>query len=240
MKFFSRWPEFFCLLLASFIANWVAAEGLQVSPVTLTLQGTEKATGILLSNRGVNVIHAQVRVYHWSQSNNADDLTPTQKLVASPPIITLPAGEEQLIRIIRTGPVPDSVEDAYRLSIDELPEHVPHRTGLQFVLHYSVPVFIRPVTLTAPASSVKLQLALRRVDGKVFLEGRNEDGIHAQLSALTYINPNDERKEISSGLVGYVLPGATMRWLLFNSDRDVTHGGKIEVMINGEKTLQDL
>ena len=45
----------------------VAASGLQVSPVSLTLPPTQAADGLWLSNTGDNVVNAQVRVFRWTQ-----------------------------------------------------------------------------------------------------------------------------------------------------------------------------
>lgn len=67
--------------LAFALAHAVAsASGLQVSPVTLTLQATQNADGLWLSNTGDSVVHAQVRVYQWSQENGAEKLTPSREL----------------------------------------------------------------------------------------------------------------------------------------------------------------
>lgn len=109
------------LLLSSSVAM---ASGLQVSPISLSLQAKENASGLTLSNTGDNVVHAQVRVYHWSQDEKGDQLTASRGLLASPPMLELQPGEQQLIRVIRASAPPSgagAVEDAYRLSIDEIP-----------------------------------------------------------------------------------------------------------------------
>lgn len=229
---------FACLLGATFWGNHAAASGLQVSPVTLILPGNQTATGLWLSNEGDNVVNAQVRVYHWSQSNYGDNLTASQSLVASPPMLALDPGSRQLIRIIRVGVTSNSVEDAFRLAIDELPPPITQKNKLQFVLHYSVPVFIQPLSM--PTGSVKLQWGLVHEGNKAFLQVSNLGNSHAQLSAATYITANGARKNITAGLLGYVLPGSTMRWILPVSYDNYTHGSKIEVTINGEKTQQNL
>src|SRR5690625_4670723 len=100
------------------------ASGLQVSPVSLTLQADQNAQGLWLSNTGSSVVHAQVRVYHWTQNGGAKQLTPSRALVVSPPMLAIQPGQKQLIRVIRVGAPPsgpNAVEDAYRLAIDELP-----------------------------------------------------------------------------------------------------------------------
>lgn len=238
LKLLVRQFVFACLLGTTVWGTEAAASGLQVSPVTLTLSGNENAGGLWLSNEGDNVVNAQVRIYRWSQNNYGDSLAPSQGLVASPPMLALAPGEKQLIRIIRTSASSATQEDSYRLSIDELPPATLQKNKLQFVLHYSVPVFLQAASM--PPSTVKLQWALVHVGNNSFMEVHNQGNSHAQLSAATYINTQGVRKTMTPGLLGYVLPGATMRWVLPVSGDNSTHGSKIEVTINGEKTLQNL
>jgi len=108
-----RWR--YALLVAMAASGWAMASGLQVAPVTLSLQPSQNADGLWLSNTGDNVIHAQVRVYHWAQDANGDQLTLSQGLVISPPILQLAVGEQQLVRVIRLGAPPNgsgAVEDS--------------------------------------------------------------------------------------------------------------------------------
>ena len=227
-----------CLLGIAMNVNVAAASGLQIAPVTLTLQATQNAEGIWLSNAGDSVLNAQVRVFRWSQSAYGDRLSPSQGLVISPPMLALAPGERQLIRVIRTGPSSLNTEDAYRLSIDELPPAKLAKNKLQFILHYSVPVFIQPATQTE--SVAKLQWKVQQQDGKKFLEVSNQGNAHAQLSAATFITHQGAKKVITPGLLGYVLPGSTMRWILSPSASDKHDGGKVEVTVNGQKTVQEL
>lgn len=106
------------------------------------------------------------------------------------------------------------------------------------MLHYSVPVFIQPTS--AAQTQAKLQWKLQQLDGKKFIEVSNQGNGHAQLSAATFISPDGTKKVITPGLLGYVLPGSTMRWIVSPSASNNHYGGKIEVTINGQKTVQDL
>lgn len=217
-----------------------SASGLQVAPTTLSLKASQNADGLWLINTGDNVVHAQVRVYHWTQNDQGDQLVDSRGLVISPPMLQLAAGDRQLIRVIRTGAPPNgagAVEDAYRLAIDELPIDVQGKQGLQFVLHYSVPIFIEPAGTTAPP---QLQWNLLRRGEQVMLRVSNHGGSHAQLAALSYIDTSGHRTDINPGLLGYVLPGATMQWMLKPPAAVFSAGGILEAMINGEKAAQDL
>jgi fimbrial chaperone protein len=57
------------LAMASSFAH---ASGLQVSPVSLSLQPTQNADGLWLSNSGDALVRAQVRVYHWTQEGGEE------------------------------------------------------------------------------------------------------------------------------------------------------------------------
>ncbi|MBB6248048.1 fimbria/pilus periplasmic chaperone [Rhodanobacter sp. A1T4] len=217
------------------------ASGLQVAPVTLSLQPSQNADGLWLSNTGDNVIHAQVRVYHWAQDANGDQLSLSQGLVISPPILQLAVGEQQLVRVIRLGAPPNgpgAVEDAYRVAIDELPVDMHGKKGLQFVLHYTLPVFVEPAG--AAAAPPILHWSLQQDGDHAVLQVGNTGGSHAQLASLSFINSAGQRSEITPGLLGYVLPGATMRWVLKPPVAVFASGGTLEASINGEKATQKL
>ncbi|MBU4680890.1 molecular chaperone [Cedecea davisae] len=238
LKFGGRRCACVCLILGLVAGGNALAGGLQISPVNLMLHATQNADGIWLSNEGDAPLNAQVRVFSWQQSSYADKLSASQGLVISPPIVTLPAGQRQLIRVIRTGPATNQVEQAFRLFIDELPPPKLQRNKIQFVMRYSVPVFLQPVGQAE--ASAKLNWKLINIDGKAFVEVSNQGNSHAQLSAMTFIQPNGVRKVITSGLLGYVLPDSSMRWIISSSANDAYHSGKVEVTINGQKTEQNL
>lgn len=193
-----------------------------------------------MSNTGDNEVHAQVRVYHWTQQGGEDKLVPSRGLVISPPMVQIAPGERQLIRTIRLNAPPSgpgAVEDAYRIVIDELPVDSPTTSKLRFVLRYSVPVFVAPAGSTAPPP--ELGWALVRDGDKVALEVTNAGGSHAQLAALSFVNASGLRTELTAGLLGYVLPGAKMRWALKPPAEVFGSGGVLETMINGQTVHQE-
>lgn len=232
------------VISASLLTSGLAvAVGLQVSPISLSLQAQERASGLTLSNTGDATINAQVRVYQWSQDEAGDQLAPSRGLLASPPMIKLQAGEKQLIRIIRAKAPPNgtnAVEAAYRVKVDELPiKSAMQKTGLQFALSYSLPVFVQPVG----ESDTRPQLQWsthRQPDGKtVKLRVSNHGNGHAQLAGLSF-DTAGTTTEITPGLLGYVLPGATMNWTLKIPSSALTPGGKFKVMMNGTQTTPNV
>jgi len=236
-------PSLRTALLASLAAasSWSAATGLQVSPTSLSLKATQNADGLWLSNTGDIAIHAQVRVYRWTQDASGDQRTPSQGLVISPPMLEIPANGQQLIRVIRVGAPPSgegAIENAYRLAIDELPVDAPNTPGLHFVVHYSVPVFVEPVGATSVVP--QLQWTLQRTGERAVLVVNNHGNGHAQVADVSFVDAAGRRTMIDPGLLGYVLPGSTMRWALKPSAAVFTKGGTLEVLINGQKTTQNL
>ena len=230
-------------LLASFLltSGWAVASGLQVSPVSLTLAPTQSAEGLWLSNTGENAVSAQVRIYRWTQEGNEDKRVPTRGLVISPPMLQLAVGDRQLVRAVRLGAPPSgpgAAQEAYRMIIDELPVDTAGKKGLQFVLRYSVPVFVEPAG--AAAAPAQLSWAIRRDGDKALLEVANRGGTHAQLANLNFIDMAGVRTEITPGLLGYVLPGAQMRWALKPLPKVFSGGGTLETMINGQTVQQTI
>jgi fimbrial chaperone protein len=221
--------------LASLMAN---ASGLQVAPTSLTLPPAQSADGLWLSNTGEGVVHAQVRVFRWTQDQNGDQLTPSREVLVSPPMIELAAGDRQLIRVIRTGAPPADAEASYRVVIDELPVAAGPDKGVQFVLRYSVPVFMAP---SGGAPTTQLAWKLVREGNLAMLEVNNAGGLHAQLADLKFTNTQGKSTDVHPGLLGYVLPGARMRWQLKTPPAAFgSGGGSMDALINGSATQQTL
>ena len=215
------------------------ASGLQVSPVTVTLTARETADGLTLSNVGDYTVHAQVRVYHWRQGPDGDMLDPSTGLVISPPMVVLEPGGQQLVRVIRTKPAPaeGQAEDAYRIVIDELPVARDESEGIDFILRYSLPVFIQPAG-TEPTPS--LTWSLIEADGKIGIGVANAGLKHAQIADVSIRWPDGSQTVLAPGLLGYALPGATRTWGTAEPWPATAPAGRLEVRINGQETQQEL
>lgn len=219
-------------LLAGVLA-WAApaaqAAGLQVSPVSLFLPASQQAAVVTLTNTGGEAMTAQVRVFRWTQDEQGQDVyAPDHGVVASPPMLRLAPGAEQQLRLIRTGP-PAAEEAAYRVVIDELPppQHTP-RPGLNFVLRYSLPLFLNQ----SENPPTQLHWQWRAVGGKTELSARNHGTAYAQLGriALTAAD-GKEIRPLVDGLAGYVLPGRTWRRVFDVAPAEVRQGS-LSVQVN--------
>lgn len=198
--------------LAYALAGPAAAASLQISPVMINLRATQAATGISLQNDGDVAIYGQVRVFLWEQKGGDDVLTPTDELIASPPVMQIAPKSTQTIRLVRRSGVTDTgPERQYRVLIDEVPTTAEAREGVAIKLQYSVPVFI---AATAPNVAPQLAWQFFKRDGAWYLRVTNSGSLHAQIGATTLTTPDGKQYDLSKGLLGYALAGRQREWRL--------------------------
>lgn len=227
-----RWPASLAALLClSLSAPTLArAASLQVAPTMLELLPGQEAEALWISNSGTEPVQVQVRLFRWTQSGGADDLQPTQALLVSPPMQELAAGQRQLIRVMRAGAETPDTQQSYRIIVDEVPAFDPDRTGMQFVLRYSIPVFLQP---EGPAPQPRLLAqVIGDDDGMAWIQVSNHGDGYAQLADLAHGAP-ERPLVVRAGLVGYVLPGQTMQWSLEHPPTRFLESG-FSARINGE------
>ncbi len=213
------------------------AASLQVAPTSLQLTPRQNADALWLTNSGTAPVQVQVRVYEWRQDAGQDQLLPTTDLQVSPPMQSLAAGQQQLIRVVRSEPATPASQRAYRVVVDELPTVDPRRTGMQFVLRYSMPVFVQPDAGTGLDYALQARLT-RLDDGRPALEVHNSGNSYAQLADLG-LGPTNRPQIIHPGLLGYVLGGQTMRWPLDIPAARLA-GATFSAKINGESAQTPL
>lgn len=209
-----RLKELHICLLAAFLVLFVAAGSgaatLRVAPTVLDLVAPDSASVLQLRNEASRPLHVQIRVFRWRQGRNGETLVPTEAVVASPPATRLEPGMNYTIRVVRTLKVPVRGEESYRVIVDELPDPARRRAGtVNLVVRHSIPVFFRAPD-AAPAS---ISWSLARADGQLHLVARNVGGSRLRLSDALL---TDRGRPVAhaKGLLGYVLPGAVMRWPL--------------------------
>jgi len=188
------------------------AANLQISPVMIVLRAGQGATGITMQNLGESPVYGQVRVYLWEQKDGDDLLTPTQEVVASPPILQIGPKSSQIIRLVRRSQQLPSSELCYRILIDEIPpEGASAAAGVDIRLRYSVPMFVLPADERAAPS---LAWNVFKKDGNWMLRVKNSGNQRAQIGALELRNAAGGHFVIAPGLFGYVLAGREREWRL--------------------------
>ncbi|HGM6068116.1 TPA: molecular chaperone [Stenotrophomonas maltophilia] len=197
---------------------------------SLQLEARQRAGELWLTNSGTSPVKLQVRVFRWVQQNGQEQLLPTDELVATPPMQELAAGQQQLVRVMRPTREPPPAQQYYRLIVDEVPDLSTRTDGMQFVLRYSIPVFVQPASGKLAA---RLQARLVRLDdGRDGVEVSNSGDSYAQIADLA-LGSAKRPRIVHPGLLGYVLPGQVMRWPLERTaiDRD---NDQITAKLNGE------
>ncbi|ETF04367.1 pilus assembly protein PapD [Advenella kashmirensis W13003] len=220
------------ILLTLMTGAGAHAAGLQVTPIVLNIQQTQKSDGLWLTNTSSQPMDVQVRVFEWLQQNETDVLNPTPEFVASPPLVKIPSGQKQFVRLVRVGQKPATGERAYRIVVDELPLERATTKGLTFALRYSIPVFIQGSVATATPS---LAWELRRgVGGDVLLAVTNSGPTRAKLSAVKFVSKNGRSVMINKGLFGYALANSSRQWTISKNAKVFAAGGHFEITMNGK------
>ena len=218
-----------CIAFCFLGSSGVHAASLRVAPTNLTLLAPESVATLNLRNEDTRPINVQIRVLRWSQVDGTERLEPTTDVVASPPLTTLGAHGDYLVRVVRMSKAPVVGEESYRLLVDELPDPARRRPGaVNFVLRYSIPVFFASPDTSPPQVSWTLQ-----PNGKAaVLIATNIGGRHLRIADLK-INDAGRTLTARTGLVGYVLGGATMSWLLPHSGSSIS-GHSVALSAEGD------
>lgn len=234
-----------------------AAASILVWPIDPVIEHDEAGTAIWLENNGPSASRIQIRALRWNQVKGLDELVPQENIVVSPPAAEILPGQRQLLRLIRTVTVQDGRQEAYRILIDEIPGQAGPSTaagsderppaseqvaGLAFQLRYSVPLFVsgkgawtREDTRKHPDSKAAAQPLLtytvQAKQGQHWLVLRNTGPVHARLSHVSFLVGGREVWTVP-GLLGYVLPGAEMR---FEVPGAVQAGGTLKAIVNADR-----
>ncbi len=214
----------FILLLAVAAASPAFAGSLSVSPIRVDLSNAQKSVALTVRNDGDQPSVVQAQLVAWSQDNNEDKLDPTNDLIASPPVFTIPAGGSQIVRVALRRAADGGVERSYRAIITEVPGKAQAGfSGAQFALKISLPVFVEAASAkTEP----KLAWTAKKLpSGELALTTTNTGTAHIQIITVELQN-EQSAVDATHGAMWYVLPGRSRTVNLkplagrtFNGDR---------------------
>ena len=186
----------------------LASGQLQVRPTLAELRPGTTASRLTLANPGDRPLAVQVRVYAWQQVDGEDRLSETDRVLVTPPIATLPAGGEQVLRVVRTGPAPQGTDATYRVVVDQIPEAA-QNNAVSLRMRLVLPLFDR----AAGALPAQLTCQIQGTAGAK-LRCDNTGGRAAQLGASILSDTTGHNLPLTEGLFGYVLPGRYRLWAL--------------------------
>jgi fimbrial chaperone protein len=198
-------------------AGW--AGSFEVNPIRVDLSAAARSAAVTVRNSGTESVVVQVSVQAWSQEDGKDVLSPTSEVLISPPIATIPANQEQVIRVgLRRAPDAQH-ELSYRLFLQEVPPPPqPGFQGLQVALRIGLPIFVQP--RSGPAKATLVWDAQLRNPGSVSLKLQNRGTGHIQISDVAMYLPNGKEPIAAHSSLAYVLPGQSREWEL-----KLTHPG---------------
>src|SRR5215471_15353685 len=197
--------------LLLFLARGSWAASLDVSPVRIDLAPATRSAELRLTNTSSEALSVQVDAREWSQDFDGDEqLVDTRALLAVPPIVTIPPGERQIVRIGHLGAPAEHVERSFRLLVTELSGARAANDGpaLSMRIRLSIPVFVAPSSGKAtPAIDVEDVVATE--DG-ARLTLHNTGNAHAKIDRIE-VRRDGEWDPLPSELftsVRYLLPDA--------------------------------
>lgn len=227
-------------LLITLHAEIVAAGSFQVNPIRVDMSAGVTTAALTIRNDGDEPVVVQLSVLAWSQETGADAYGATSEALVTPPIATIAAGAQQIVRVgLRRAPDPRR-ELAYRLFLQEVPPPPkPEFNGLQVALRVSLPVFVAPL---APASRQLDWSARIEADEAIRLTARNTGNTHVRISDFELRLANEEVQVAHEALLAYVLASQSREWLLRSQPgriktakelrvKAITDAGDIEAVI---------
>lgn len=183
-----------------------ANRGLSVVPVSFEMTPGQMTAILNIQNNTDRDADFQVRTFAWGQPGGVDQLTPTDTLIASPPLGHIPIGGDQVVRLVLRRPA-EGGEAAYRILLDQLPP--PPRPGeVGLALRLSIPVFAQPKNRVTPRISWSVQS-----DGDAhYLVAVNRGDRHDTIRDMVLRSADGRPVTLEANVSPYVLPGATRRW----------------------------
>ena len=192
------------------------AASLSVSPIRVEVLQPATSGNVTLRNESGRPLVGQVRVFEWALRDGKDHFTPTDQVIASPPIVQLAPGSDGLVRLLRLTGAPVDGEKAYRLVIDEVPNANRVRNmGVNLAVRYALPLFF----VNPDASQSKLVWTIENRGGRKVLVSANSGDRSVRISDLAIGGV-----KIAPGLAGYVL-GRSER--VFELPRNAPNAGAI-------------
>jgi fimbrial chaperone protein len=230
------WPNHKAILAAGvlglFCINFAPATyagAFSVTPVQIFMAPNDRATAITVTNEGDEEIMLQADIYAWKQNpDGKDDLTLSEDLFLSPPIIKLAPMSHQVVRLaLLNAPVQDR-QRTFRMIVREIPEaRFPKKDlHLQIAFAFSIPVFITP-----SGAKAKLNCTVERVAAdtvKAICENTGNAFSHPTAFLLTSITAD---KIVSQDSGGYILPEIKRSFDLKRTEGNIP-AGKAKLVVS--------
>jgi fimbrial chaperone protein len=187
-----------------------AGAAFQISPVLLEVPAGGAVSSVNINNQDAKPASVQIRLFRWSQADGEETLTPTEDVVASPPIATIEPRGSLNVRVIRVAKSEVSAEESYRLVVDQLPgAESAGKSVVAILVRQVLPVFFEPAERGAP----EVAWTVVRTDRGYALRAQNTGGRRLRIAKLT-LSGSGAPIAMGGGLLGYALANGQMSWTL--------------------------
>ena len=193
-------------------ADEAAASALSVAPIRLELSSATRTAVLTVRNQEDTQVVVQARPAAWSQAQGEDQLGDTHDLLITPPIFTVPAKSQQVLRVALLREPEPSRELDYRLVLSEVPPTAaPETTGLRVALRITLPVFVAAQARAAADLAWSHRFL---ADGTLEIAAQNHGSAHLQILDFDVQSAGSAAEGLHTDTPHYLLPGTLARWQL--------------------------
>ncbi|EIK63634.1 fimbrial biogenesis chaperone [Pseudomonas lactis] len=179
-----------CVALAALWPLPQAFAGIMLNGTRIILNADERGTSMIVSN----VTRSDYAVQTWvnDATDSKDRLSP---FIAMPALFKLQAGEEQVVRIIKTpGQLPENRESVFYFNAQEIPMLSEKQdNALKVAVRTRVKLFYRPAKLPGSAQQSPTQLSWKLLEqpGGAVLRVINPSAYHITFIGIRVMDGND-------------------------------------------------
>jgi fimbrial chaperone protein len=195
-------------LASLFLVGAAHAGNISVFPVRAFLDSAKANEVFTVRNNGSEPVTVQASLLKWSQADGKEVLEPTRDVLVAPAVITIPAGEAQIVRVANRKAPDATQETSYRLLVQEVPRQEAAKPGqLNVLLNLSIPLFVSPTSGPPKPNLQSNGVAIANAGGKSEMQVRlsNLGSGHIQVLGVQ-INDGTDRLGALNGMF-YILPG---------------------------------
>jgi fimbrial chaperone protein len=189
------------------------AGAFQIDPVRVELAPDQLSAALILRNDDKETSIIRIEARAWTQKNGEDVFEPTKQILVTPPIATIAAGAEQVVRVALRRPLDPEQELTYRIFLQEVPPPPqPGFNGLQVALRISIPVFAVSGSSAIPKPSWKIRYQAQ--EHAFLIRATNEGNAHLQVQDFKLIKPGTNTVLALQSISSYLLGGQSREWTI--------------------------
>lgn len=178
--------------------------GMMISPLRVEMPASETVSAVSVHNPGDSPLAIQVRLFSWTQQANAENFAPSSDLLVTPSIVSVPAGQTQIVRVLRKTPASQG-EKQFKLVVDQLPDPAKAKAGQALTrVRFALPVFVDRDRATPP----KFEWTLTNGE----LQVKNTGGSTARIVQVQAMSLDGKAVPVEQNSLRYLFGSNTIAW----------------------------